>query len=133
MTNAFDDKPVDQSSAAYEELLGLDMWRTWTPVRTSWTDVGTIVVTALYKFVGKLVFFQIKVVPGTSIATTAGTSYVSLPVAAKGIGGVATMTNLTTNVSVGVCHIDATNSRCYPPSQTASGNTFVLNGWYERG
>jgi hypothetical protein len=41
------------------------------------------------------------------------------------------MTNDTTNIAVGVCHIDHATSRCYLPAQAASGNTFTLAGWYE--
>jgi hypothetical protein len=48
-----------------------------------------------------------------------------------GIAGDATMTNRTTNVAVGVCVIDVTNSRCYIPAQAASGNSFNICGRYE--
>jgi hypothetical protein len=51
--------------------------------------------------------------------------------AAKGISGMGVMTNDTSNIAVGVCHIDVATSRCYLPSQVASGNTFKLCGWYE--
>ncbi|MBM3460749.1 MAG: hypothetical protein FJX76_01480 [Armatimonadetes bacterium] len=130
--NAFDDIEIDKKSAAYEELVGLDAWREWTPTRTGWTDTGTPTVSGRLKFLSRLCFFEIKVVPGTNIATTAGTSYTSLPVPVKGgIGGMATMMNVTTNVAVGNCVIDATNSRCYVPTQVASGNTFAICGWYE--
>ena len=57
----------------------------------------------------------------------------TLPITSKGIAGEATMANLTTAVAVGSAVIDATNSRCYLPSQSASGNTFSLAGWYEVG
>lgn len=129
--NAFDDATLDMTAFSWRDLFGLDKWETWTPVRTSWTDVGTIVVTAKYNVRGRICHFSIKVVPGTSIATTAGTSYVSLPIPAKGLGGIATMVNRTANTAVGVCVIDETNSRVYPPAQVASGNTFYLNGSYE--
>ena len=49
----------------------------------------------------------------------------------EGDCGETSVGNLTTNVSVGTGVIDATNSRCYLPSQSASGNTFSLAGWYE--
>jgi len=41
------------------------------------------------------------------------------------------MVNTTTNVAVGVCVVDVANSRIYVPSQSATGNTLVITGWYE--
>ena len=80
-----------------------------------------------------LVFFQIKVVPATTTATVAGTSYVSLPVAAgaNALAGDASMMNITTLIAVGNCAMDLTNSRCYVPTQGATGNTLTIAGWYE--
>ena len=120
------------SSFAYRDLLGQDRWQdTWTPTRTSWTDVGTPTVTARFRVVGRQCFVQARVVPGTTVATTAGTSYVDLPIAAAGIGGCFAMTNRTTNVAVGLCSVDVTNSRVYVPAQVATGNTLEIAGWYE--
>jgi hypothetical protein len=108
-------------------------WTSYTPTRTGWTDVGTPTVTARYCQVRNVVFFQIKVVPATSVATVAGTSYVSLPASinASALGGDGSMVNDTTFVSVGNCVFDVSNSRCYVPSQTATGNTLSISGWYE--
>lgn len=128
--NAFDDTQVDQASFAYRDLLGVDTWESFT-VSASLTVVGTPTYTGRYRFVGRQCFFQVSLVSSTSIASTAGTHYVTLPVAAKGIGGAATMTNDTTNIAVGVCHIDVATSRCYLPTQAASGDTFTIAGWYE--
>ena len=121
---------VDQSSFAYNDLIGMDRWQSFT-VSASVTVVGTPTYTGRFRIVGRSCFFQISAVSDTSIATTAGTSYFELPVAAKGTGGMAVMTNDTSNVAVGVCHIDVATSRVYPPSQVASGNTFVIAGWHE--
>lgn len=108
-------------------------WNTWVPTRTGWTDVGSPTVTARYSQIGKTIFFSVKVVPATSVATVAGTSYISLPVAMAGstIGGDGSMENITSLVAVGNCVFDAANSRCYVPAQIASGNSFTINGWYE--
>ena len=131
LVNAFDDIEVARHSFAYRDLLDDDYWDEFT-VSASITVVGTPTYTGRYRFVGAQCFFQITAVATTSIATTAGTSYFALPVTAKG-DGMATMTNKTTNVSVGTCVIDVTNSRVYPPTQGASGNTFAISGWFERG
>ena len=130
--NFFDDIQIDQKSFAYRDLLEVDQWESFT-VSASLTVVGTPTYTGRYRIVGRQAFFQISAVATTSIATTAGTSYFDLPIAAKGIGGTAMMTNDTTNVAVGVCHVDVTNSRGYPPTQSASANTFTICGWYEIG
>ena len=128
--NDFDGLQIDRRSFAYRDLLSLDQWDTFT-VSASITVVGTPTYSGRYRIVGKQVFFQISAVATTSIATTAGTSYFALPIAAKEIGGMATMTNDTTNVAVGVCHVDVATSRVYPPTQGASANTFNVAGWYE--
>ena len=106
-------------------------WASWVPTRTGWTDVLAPTVTARYSQLGKIVFFQVKVVPGTTVATVAGTSYISLPVTAAGLAGDGSMTDLTSLVSIGPCTFDAANSRCYVPSQVASGDTFLIAGWHE--
>ena len=77
--------------------------------------------------------FQIKVVPGTTVATVAGTSYVSLPVAmgASALSGDGSMMNISTFISIGAVVFDATNSRVHVPSQLATGNSLTIAGWYE--
>lgn len=129
--NQFDDKDIDETSCAYRQLVGLDRYDSFT-VSASITVVGTPTYVGRYRFNGSECQFQISLGATTSVATTAGTSYFNLPVAAKGIGGVATMVNTSTNVAVGVCAIDITNSRVYPPSQAASAATFAICGYYER-
>lgn len=131
--NFFDDKTIDQGSFAYRDLLSQDVWQPFTPVFGALTVVGTPTYTGRYRIVGKQFFFQVTLVSTTSIASTAGTDYLTLPKAAKGIAGMATMTNDTTNIAVGTGHIDVATSRCYLPTQGASGNTFTLAGWYEIG
>lgn len=113
--------------------LTLKVWTTWTPSRTGWTDVGSPTVTGRYCQVGPVIHFQIKVVPGTTVATTAGTSYTTLPVScgASALSGMAMMQNLSTLIAVGDCVIDTANSRCYVPTQAASGNTLLIAGNYE--
>ena len=129
--NAFDDIAIAPQSFAYRDLLGRDKWEAWTPTRTLWTDVGTPTISARYRVVGRQCFIQIYVDPTTSIATTAGSSYTDLPIAAKGLAGAGSMVNMTTNVAVGSCVVDVTNSRLYVPTLIASGNNFAIAAWYE--
>ena len=121
----------DLTSFAYSDITGQDAWKAFTPVFGSLTVVGATTYTGRYRIVGKQCQFQVTFLAATSIASTAGTDYLNLPIAAKGISGMATMTNSTTNIAVGICHIDTTNSKCYIPTQVASGNTFTLCGSYE--
>lgn len=120
----------DVRGFAFRDLAGQDRWLAFT-VSASLTEVGAATYTGRLRVVGRQCFFQVSIVPATSVASTAGTHYIALPMTAKGIGGVSSMTNDTTNVAVGVCHIDVTTSRCYLPALVASGNTFTVAGSYE--
>lgn len=131
--NAFDDIQINDPGFANRDLRGVDRWETFTPVFGSLTTVGALTVSGRYRIVGKQMQFQVRFSAATSIASVAGTDYFTLPATAKGLAGIATMTNDTTNVAVGVCHIDAATSRCYLPAQLASGNVFNLCGSYEIG
>lgn len=122
---------MDLKSFSYLDSIGQDKWTVFTPVFGSLTVVGATSYAGRYRIVGRSLQFQVQFSAATSIASVAGTDYLNLPVAAKGLAGMAVMTNDTTNISVGVCHLDVSTSRCYLPTQTASGNTFNLCGWYE--
>ena len=124
---------VNQQGFSARDLVGRDRWEVWTPARTGWTDVGSPTVTGRFRIVGKSCEFQVRVVPGTTCATVAGTSYIALPVLASGIAGVVTMSNATTNVGIGVGAVDITNSRAYVPAQAATANTLHVFGRYEIG
>ena len=122
---------LDETSFAYLDITGQDNWKAFTPVFGSLTVLGATNDLGRYHVEGKAFRFQVRFGAATSIASTAGTDYLNLPIASKGYGGMAVMTNASTNIAVGLCHIDATNARCYLPTQGASANTFILAGWYE--
>ena len=109
----------------------ISAWTSFVASRTGWTDVGAPTVTAFTCRVGDVMFFAVRIVPATTTATTAGTSYIDLPSTASGIGGSATMVDRTSNIAVGTCVIDAANDRCYVPTQVATGDTLYVAGWYE--
>jgi hypothetical protein len=108
-------------------------WQTFTPSFTNLTNVGSPTITGRFIKLQGRVFFQVKIVPGTTSASVAGSTYFGLPTtaAAEGITGEGSMIDLTTKISVGVCAFDTTNSRCYVPSQTATADNLVIAGWYE--
>ncbi len=129
--NQFDNLAIDTGSWSYLDIIGKSRWETWTPVFGSLTVVGTPTYVGRFMVMGAMTFFQVKVTPGTSIASVAGTDYLNLPTTARAVGGMASMTNDTTNIAVGLCHIDVATGRCYLPTQLASGNVFTVSGWYE--
>jgi 2-methylcitrate dehydratase PrpD len=131
--NPFDGVVVDVKNFAYRDMVGQDRWDAFTPVFGSLTVIGATSYTGRLRVVGKMCEFQVQFSAVTSIESVAGTDYLTLPIpaATAGIAGLATMTNNTTNVAVGVGHIDVATSRCYLPSQVASADVFTLAGSYE--
>lgn len=121
---------LNQEGFAARDLRGIDRWESFSPIRSGWTDVGSPAVSGRWQQRGALVLFQVEISPGTSCATTAGTSYIVLPKPAAGYG-TGQMTNQTTNIVVGGVAIDKANSRAYVPSQTATGDLLVVTGWFE--
>lgn len=112
---------------SFRDIIGQDRWTAFNPIRTGWTDVGTApVVKAVWRDVGQQCFLQMRVIPGTTVATAVGTSYVALPRAAAGISGEGSMQDLTTKAWIGGCVVDVTTSRLYLPTWAASGDTILL-------
>ena len=129
--NSFNNVDIDMQSFAWQELIGQDGWDTFVPAFTSLTVVGATNYSGRQRYVGRKCEFQVKFSAATSVASTAGTTYLALPITSAGLAGIASMTDDTAKTAVGMCHIDATNSRCYLPSQSASGHVFTICGSYE--
>ena len=129
--NGLDDEPIARESFAFRDITGRDRWDTFTPVFGSLTVVGATNYSGRIRFVGRFCQIQVKFSAATSIASVAGTDYLTLPTTAMGLTGMGVMTNDTTNIAVGVCHLDVATSRLYLPAQLASGNTFNLFAEYE--
>ena len=108
---------------------------TWTPTFTNLTVVpgtGAASYAGRYSRIGRTVFFTVKIsCTGTATtASTAGTTYCDLPIAASQDDSVTTV-NKTTLLGIGTGVLDSTNDRCYPSSWTATGNTIIISGKYE--
>ena len=116
---------------SYLDLMHQDKWTVFTPIFGSLTIIGATTYTGRLHAIGKQLFFQVKFSAATSIASAAGTDYLTLPRTMLGLTGLALMSNDTTNIAVGLCHMDVATSRCYLPTQVASGNTFNISGLYE--
>lgn len=126
-----DDDQIDRKSFAWNDLVGMSRWTDWTPVFGSLTVVGATSYFGRYRVIGRALEFEVKFSAATSIASTAGTDYLNLPIPAVGYSGISVMTNSSTNIAVGVCHISVSSSRCYLPTQGASASVFNLCGSYE--
>lgn len=108
---------------------------TWTPTFTNLTVVngtGGATYSGRYSRIGRTVFYTVKITcTGTATTeATAGTTYCDLPVSALQ-DDVCSTTNATTKIGIGVGYLDSTNSRCYPNTWTATGNTIIISGKYE--
>lgn len=129
--NQLDDVNLDPNSFSFDDIQGKDSWLPFTVVFGSLTIVGAPAYSGRMRFVGRWCQFQVQFSAGTSIASTAGTDYLTLPVAGQGLTGQAAMTNQTTHIAVGLCHVDVAAGKAYLPTQLASGNTFHICGSYE--
>lgn len=108
---------------------------TWTPTFTNLTVVlggGSVTYAGRYSRIGRTVFYTIKITTtgGATTASTAGTTYCTIPIAASEDDTVTT-SNKTTLLGIGVGLLDSTNDRCYPSTWTATSNTIVISGKYE--
>ena len=141
---------VNVGGFSARDIQGLDRWETQNyggtgePTFASLfpvlTTVGAATAKLRTRIVGRSVQGQIQFSAATSIASVAGTDYMALPIVLRdssgtiiptGVAGMGVMTNDTTNVAVGLCHLDVTTMRLYLPTQAASGNTFTLYFTYE--
>lgn len=133
---------------AWRDLINADKYQVQTQAGVAFASefpgmvtVGTPTYTLRWRDVGKACQFEMEFQSTVSIASVAGTDYFKLPLAAAnptsaqpyGKGGIGAMVNRTTNVAVGLCVLDLTNSRCYLPAQAASGALFQVSGWYPIG
>src|SRR3990167_7511338 len=116
MEKPFENVQIDEKSQSYLDLLGQDKWNSFTPVFGSLTVVGATTYTGRYRIVGASLEGQVTFLAATSIASVAGTDYLTLPITAKGIAGFGVMSNGTSNIAVGVCHLDVATSRLYLPT-----------------
>ncbi len=128
--NLLDNVQIDQKSFAYRDLLGIDQWDKFT-VSTNVTVVGALTALGRYRVVGRECQFQATLSATTSVASAAGSSFITLPIAAAGLAGFAAMTMETSSVGLGA--ISVSSSRCYLPTQAATGNTLKVYGTYEIG
>jgi hypothetical protein len=125
-----DTNKIDHKSFSYDDLQGQSKWTAWPVVFGSLTIVGAPNYLSRYRIVGRQVEFEAQFSAATSIASTAGVSYITLPIMANGYAGIAAMSDWTTKIAVGLCHVDIASSRVYLPTQAASAHVFQVAGNY---
>lgn len=123
----------NKTGFSWRDLNGKDRWESFSPTFGSLTIVGAPTYTGRLRVIGRKCEFQVQFLAATSIASVAGTDYLTLPITAntQSLTGGATMQNLATNVAVGTCVITVSTNACYLPAQAASGSLFGLTGSYE--
>ena len=129
--NELDGRVLQKQSFAFRDIVGQDLWTQWTVVFGSLTVLGTPSYSGRYRLIGRMCQLQVMFSASTSIASTAGVDYLNLPINSIGLSGFGVMTNDTTNIAVGLCHLDVATSRLYLPAQGASANIFNLFAEYE--
>lgn len=95
-----------------------DAGTAWTPTFTNLTQSGTPTITGVtYKISQSLVYFRIKIVPGTNTSSTAGTTFVNnFPFAMKGDGACIAVSGLLGS-NPGMC--DQSSNHIYVPTWSA--------------
>ena len=113
---------------------------TWTPTLNSFTIVngtGAISTAGYYTRIGRIVHFTVEITgTGTAtIASVAGTSYITgLPIN-NVRGGVATVQNVSMTFTSTGCNVPANDSEIQTPAWSAFtpavNGVISINGWYE--
>jgi hypothetical protein len=137
---------VNRGSFSYRDMIGQDRWQfrdeTSVPFTTQFsvTVVGTPTYDLRWNVRGRLCEFAATFISTTSIATTAGTHYMNLPVVRMdntgaivpiGLAGKADMMNQSTLIWIGGCVVDPATGRLYLPTLAASASLLSVAGSYE--
>lgn len=101
--------------------------KTWTPVPTGLTVVGTPTYVGTYQQIGRLVIFSIRATSTTSTANTGGASF-DLPIAAAVLGVCGAVSN-NTGLGLGQGTGAIAVTRCYPPTWAADSDV-QISGQY---
>lgn len=99
----------------FNQLFFGDTGVDWTPSFTNLTQVGTPTITGkYYKISQSLVYFRVRIVPGTSTSSTAGTTYINnFPLSMTGDGACIAVSGLL-GATPGMC--DQASNHVYVPA-----------------
>ena len=104
---------------------------TWTPVLVGWTNVGTPTVTGRYVRIGLLIYVEALIIPATTCASTAPTSYITgLPFSAA-VSSVCTWANASSGLGLGTGLL-YTTGWLYAPTISATANQITVSGTYRK-
>jgi len=114
----------------FNQLYNGDTGTAWTPTFTNLTVVGTPTITGtLYRIGQSLAYFSIKIIPATTTASTAASTYCNnFPVSVKTPGPCFALGGNTGTIS-GM--VENSSSRIYTPAWAATGLTLWIVGMCE--
>lgn len=117
----------------YNSLFTGDTGNAWSPQFTNLTVVGTSpTITGTYYRLGRsLVYFRVKIIPGTNTSATAGTTFINnFPLKMSGDGACFAVSGLL-GTNAGVC--DSASNAVYVPSWSAVTVPLSIIGMVEAG
>lgn len=96
----------------------------WTPTFTNLTVVGDLTATGKYIKVGKKVYAEMRISSTTTTASTAGTTFSTLPIP-QSTNSTCAAVNYSTKASYGVGAVGLGDDRCYTPTWPAVQDVVV--------
>ena len=110
--------------------------RTFTPSFTSLTDTGTPSYSADYRIFNGMLFFSYIISTDGNTSSTAGTTYIDLPLKPDNSGnkyvaksnGECVINNLSTKTSIGTGLVERSGSKVWLPSWTTVSNDISISG-----
>lgn len=95
---------------------------TWTPTFTNLTVVGTPTYYAGYIKIGKIVFCTVRIISSTTTASTANSTYLTVPFVNGTIPSTCQAVNTSTKASYGIGYVD---TYCYTPTWAAVADVTI--------
>lgn len=111
----------------FNNLYQGDTGTEWTPTFVSLTSVGSPTITGSYRYISRqLVFFSVRIVPGTSTSATAGTTYIdNFPLSMTQDGIVFAVSG---NVGTASGMVNFASNRIYVPAWSVVTNPITIVG-----
>jgi len=100
---------------------------TWTPTVANMTEVDAATYSGSYTKIGNRVSFEIMIIPGTSTASTAGSTTITLPSTPGAVAVGSCADAAIVSLGNGVIYTDG---KFYPPTWAANTNRVYISGSY---
>ena len=119
--------PAAQVASAGANVLDDYEENTWTPTVANMTVVGVATYSGHYTKIGNRVFFEAMIIPGTSTASTAGSTTITLPSTPGAVAAGACADAAIASLGNGVIYTDG---KFYPPTWAVNTNRIYISGVY---